>query len=61
MKCYWSRQRGVTLLELLVVLMILSIVLTAAVRTWDVTLERGRTETTARKLSQLVTGHHRRP
>ena len=49
-----SRARGVTLLELLVVLMILSIVLTAAVRTWDVTLERGRAETTARKLSQLV-------
>ena len=49
-----DRARGVTLLELLVVLMILSIVLTAAVRTWDVTLERGRAETTARKLSQLV-------
>jgi len=49
-----SRARGVTLLELLVVLMILSIVLTAAVRTWDVTLERGRAETTARKLNQLV-------
>ena len=48
------RARGVTLLELLVVLMILSIVLTAAVKTWDVTLERGRAETTARKLDQLV-------
>jgi hypothetical protein len=45
----------VTLLELLVVLMILSIVLTAAVKTWDVTLERGRAETTVRKLDQLVT------
>jgi prepilin-type N-terminal cleavage/methylation domain-containing protein len=51
MRC---RARGVTLLELLVVLMILSIVLTAAVKTWDVTLERGRAETTARKLEQLV-------
>jgi len=48
------RSRGVTLLELLVVLMILSIVLTAAVKTWDVTLERGRAQTTASKLSQLV-------
>lgn len=43
-----------TLLELLVVLMILSIVLTAAVKTWDVTLERGRAQTTASKLNQLV-------
>ena len=50
-----SRARGVTLIELLVVLMILSIVLTAAVRTWDVTLERGRAVTTSRKLDQLVT------
>ena len=49
-----GRARGVTLLELLVVLMILSIVLTAAVKTWDVTLERGRAQTTARKLNQLV-------
>jgi prepilin-type N-terminal cleavage/methylation domain-containing protein len=48
------QDRGVTLLELLVVLMILSIVLTAAVRTWDVTLERGRAQTTSQKLSQLV-------
>jgi prepilin-type N-terminal cleavage/methylation domain-containing protein len=47
------RARGVTLLELLVVLMILSIVLTAAVKTWDVTLERGRAQTTASKLDQL--------
>lgn len=49
-----DRARGVTLLELLVVLMILSIVLTAAVKTWDVTLERGRAQTTASKLNQLV-------
>ncbi|MFO7675535.1 MAG: prepilin-type N-terminal cleavage/methylation domain-containing protein [bacterium] len=45
--------RGVTLLELLVVMMILSLILTAAVKTWDVTLERGRFETTRRKLNQL--------
>jgi prepilin-type N-terminal cleavage/methylation domain-containing protein len=50
-----GRARGVTLLELLVVLMILSIILTAAVKTWDVTLERGRSETTSRKLNQLAT------
>jgi prepilin-type N-terminal cleavage/methylation domain-containing protein len=49
-----KRDSGITLLELLVVLMILSIVLTAAVRTWDVTLERGRAQTTSQKLSQLV-------
>ncbi|MBN2536661.1 prepilin-type N-terminal cleavage/methylation domain-containing protein [candidate division WOR-3 bacterium] len=45
--------RGVTLLELLVVMMVLSLILTAAVKTWDVTLERGRFETTRRKLDQL--------
>lgn len=50
----WVR-RGVTLLELLVVLMILSLILTAAVKTWDVTLQRGRTESTLRKLDQLAT------
>jgi prepilin-type N-terminal cleavage/methylation domain-containing protein len=50
----FRQDRGVTLLELLVVLMILSIVLTAAVKTWDVTLERGRAQTTASKLTQLV-------
>ncbi len=47
--------RGVTLLELLVVMMILSLILTAAVKTWDVTLERGRFESTRRKLDQLAT------
>ena len=47
--------RGVTLVELLVVLMILSIILTAAVKAWDVTLERGRFESTTRKLTQLAT------
>jgi len=46
--------RGVTLFELLVVLMILSLILTAAVKTWDVTLQRGRFESTQRKLSQLA-------
>jgi prepilin-type N-terminal cleavage/methylation domain-containing protein len=46
--------RGVTLLELLIVMMILSLILTAAVKTWDVTLERGRFQTTQKKLSQLV-------
>lgn len=47
--------RGVTLLELLIVLMILSLILTAAVKTWDVTLERGRYETTRKRLDQLST------
>ncbi|HDQ99472.1 MAG TPA: prepilin-type N-terminal cleavage/methylation domain-containing protein [candidate division WOR-3 bacterium] len=45
--------RGVTLLELLVVMMVLSLILTAAVKTWDVTLERSRFETTRRKLNQI--------
>ena len=38
-KC--GRARGVTLLELLVVLMILSIILTAAVKTYQETEEEG--------------------
>ncbi len=46
--------KGVTLIELLVVLMILSLILTAAVRTWDVTLERGRFEQTRQKLDKLA-------
>lgn len=50
-----STARGVTLLELLIVLMILSLILTAAVKTWDVTLERGRYETTRKRLDQLAT------
>lgn len=45
---------GVTLLELLVVLMIIGIIVTAAVKTWDVTLERGRYETTLKELEQLA-------
>ncbi|MFO7638523.1 MAG: type II secretion system protein [bacterium] len=47
--------RGVTLLELLVVMMVLSLILTAAVKTWDVTLERSRFDSTRRKLDQLAT------
>jgi prepilin-type N-terminal cleavage/methylation domain-containing protein len=46
--------RGVTLIELLVVLMILSLILTAAIKTWDVTLERGRFEQTRQKLDRLA-------
>uniref|UniRef100_A0A7C4GGM4 Prepilin-type N-terminal cleavage/methylation domain-containing protein n=1 Tax=candidate division WOR-3 bacterium TaxID=2052148 RepID=A0A7C4GGM4_UNCW3 len=47
--------RGVTLVELLVVLMILSLILTAAIRTWDVALQRGRFEQTRQKLDRLAT------
>lgn len=46
--------RGVTLIELLVVIMILSVILTAAIKTWDVTLERGRFEQTRQKLDRLA-------
>ncbi|MEO0070910.1 MAG: prepilin-type N-terminal cleavage/methylation domain-containing protein [candidate division WOR-3 bacterium] len=48
------RNAGVTLIELLVVLMILSLILTAAVKTWDVTLERGRFEQTRQKLDKIA-------
>lgn len=50
-----AKARGVTLVELLVVLMILSLILTAAVRTWDVALQRGRFEQTRQKLDRLAT------
>jgi len=49
-----GKWRGVTLIELLVVLMILSLILTAAVKTWDVTLERSRFEQTRQKLEALT-------
>ncbi len=55
MRANRTARAGVTLLELLVVMMILSIILTAAVKTWDVTLERGRFESTRRRLDQLAT------
>lgn len=48
-------QRGVTLLELLIIMMILSLMLAAAVKAWDVTLERGRFQTTTAKLRALRT------
>ncbi len=47
--------RAVTLFELMVALMVLSLILTAAVKTWDVTLRRGRFQSTQRKLDQLAT------
>jgi len=50
-----DRRAGMTLLELLVVLMVLSLILTAAVKAWDVTLERGRYETTRKRLDQIAT------
>jgi len=55
MSRFVARGQGVTLLELLIVLMILSLILTAAVKTWDVTLERGRFESTRKRLEQLGT------
>ncbi len=47
----WS---GVTLLELLVVLIIIGLLATAAVRTWDVTLEKGRYEETIKELEEIA-------
>jgi len=49
-----GKDSGLTLIELLVVIMILSLILTAAIRTWDVTLERGRFEQTRQKLDRLA-------
>lgn len=45
--------KGVTLLELLIVLMIIGLLVTAAVRTWDVSLQRSRFNSTLKELEQL--------
>jgi len=50
--CFKMR-KGVTLLELLVVMVIIGILATAAVRTWDVTMEKGRYEETFRELEEI--------
>jgi len=46
-------RRGVTLLELLIVLMIIGLLVTAAVKTWDVSLQRSRFNSTLKELEQL--------
>jgi prepilin-type N-terminal cleavage/methylation domain-containing protein len=45
--------KGVTLLELLVVLMIIGILITAALKTWDVSLQRSRFNATLKEMEQL--------
>lgn len=47
-------RKGVTLLELLIVLMIIGLLVTAAVRTWDVSLQRSRFNSTVKEMEQLV-------
>ena len=46
-------QNGVTLLELLIVLMIIGLLVTAAVKTMDVSLQRSRFSTTIKELENL--------
>lgn len=45
--------KGVTLLELLIIMIIIGILTSAAVKTWDVTLERQRIEETIKELDEL--------
>lgn len=47
-------EKGVTLLELLIVLMIIGILVTAAVKTWDVSLQRSRFNSTLKEMDNLV-------
>ncbi|MEO0088764.1 MAG: prepilin-type N-terminal cleavage/methylation domain-containing protein, partial [candidate division WOR-3 bacterium] len=46
-------KKGVTLLELLIVMVIIGILASAAVKTWDVTLERQRIEETIKELDEI--------
>lgn len=48
-----SQAQAVTLLELLIVLMIIGILVTAAVKTWDVSLQRSRFNATLKEMEQL--------
>lgn len=45
--------QAVTLIELLIVLMIIGILVTAAVKTWDVSLQRSRFNATLKEMEQL--------
>lgn len=47
------KNKGVTLLELLIVMIIIGILASAAVKTWDVTLERQRIEETIKELEEI--------
>lgn len=47
------KNKGVTLLELLIVMVIIGILASAAVKTWDVTLERQRIEETIKELEEI--------
>ncbi|MCS7250318.1 MAG: type II secretion system GspH family protein [candidate division WOR-3 bacterium] len=47
------KNKGVTLLELLIVMIIIGILASAAVKTWDVTLERQRIEETIKELDEI--------
>ncbi|MEO0115380.1 MAG: type II secretion system protein [candidate division WOR-3 bacterium] len=49
-----NSKSGVTLLELLIVLMIIGILVTAAVKTWDVSLQRSRFNSTIKEMEQLA-------
>lgn len=49
-----SSQSGVLLLELLIVLMIIGLLITGAVKTWDVTIQQTRFTQTTKEMDQLV-------
>jgi len=50
---YEGRGKAVTLIELLIVLMIIGLLVTAAVKTWDVSLQRSRFNSTIKEMEQL--------
>lgn len=49
-----NNQRGVMLIELLIVILIIGLLITGAVKTWDVTIQQTKFSQTVKEMDQLV-------